>query len=438
MEPAFLKSPLANINDVFPLKVCINLDRRPDRWKQMQSKFERHAIHGVRRFSATDGNSLTVPPYWSDTPGAYGCLLSHLQVVREARGLGAPGVLIFEDDCAFDERLQENFSRYFSQVPSDWEMLYFGALHLDEPIQISENVYKIRRGNSTYAYALNHTIFDAFIELNSEAATPVDVSNRSLQMKHACYCFMPHLAWVEDECSDVQEREKYHWYLQESLVIHGNGMDHLLKHTSLIIAYTNPARNNTIKQNLIFLSRFYRDRLGVSVVIVEQDTESGIHPGDLPEGCQHFLLQDAGPLNKGLCFNTGMNISDPEHAFLIFSDSDIFVEEWDIRGHLRMCQRYDGTTGFKSMIELTSTATQKLQQNRPMLLTPWFNARDYSRSQKHDLFSQFCVFNRRSIEAAGGWEERCGEEANHTLSLKARRQLRVFESPNDALHLHRD
>src|SRR5216117_1383180 len=98
MEPAFLNSPLANINDVFPLKVCINLDRRADRWKQMQLKFRRHAIHGVRRFSAADGNSLTVPPNWSDTPGAYGCLLSHLQVVREARELGMPCVLIFEDD----------------------------------------------------------------------------------------------------------------------------------------------------------------------------------------------------------------------------------------------------------------------------------------------------------------------------------------------------
>jgi GR25 family glycosyltransferase involved in LPS biosynthesis len=429
----------ADINEVFPYKVCINLDRRAGRWKQMQAKFNRHGIQSVRRFAAVDGQQAVVPPNWSTTPGAYGCLLSHLEVVRAARELNMPSVLILEDDAAFDPHLQDNFSAYFRQVPPNWDMLHFGVMHTDEPTEVSENVLRIRSANSTFAYALKHTIFDCFIELNSQAQTAVDLNNRILQKEHRCYCFTPHLAWVEDDCSDAQERQKYHWYLKESLVLHGSGMDQLLHQTAVIIVYRNSTRSESIAENLLFLARFYTERLpGISVVIVEQDAKPTLSLTALPEGCQYLFLRNDGPLNKGFCLNAGMNLSDSKRSFLIFSDSDIFVEEWDIRGNLRMCQQYDCTTGFRSMVELTNTATRQLQSNRPMLLTPWFNAEEYSRCDKNDHFGKYCVFQRRSIEAAGGWEDQRPEKTASILSLKAGQQLRVFESPNDALRLVHD
>jgi hypothetical protein len=215
-------------------------------------------------------------------------------------------------------------------------------------------------------------------------------------------------------------------------------MDRLLSQTSLIIAYRNPARNDSIERNLLFLTRFYLERLpGITVVIVEQGAERTMSPAALPKGSQYSLARDGGPLNKGLCFNMGMNISNPEHTLLIFSNSDIFLEEWDIRGNLRMCQRYDCVTGFRNLIDLTRADTLKLQANGAML-TPWFNAKNYSKSVRNDTFGDYCVFNRRSIASAGGWEEQHLEEAIPPLSVKAGQQLRMFESPNDALRLHHD
>jgi hypothetical protein len=404
----------------------------------MQAKFARHQIHAVRRFPAVNGQTVNLPPGWSSTPGAYGCLLSHLQIVREARARGLPSVLIFEDDVVFDERLQDNFSTYIGQLPSDWEMLHFGALHMDEPTAVSENVQRIRRAYSTYTYALRDTIFDAFIELNTRAMTPVDINNHVLQAEHACYCFTPYLAWVETDSSDVQGRQKNHWYLQESLVIHGSVMDNLLSKTSLVLAYGNPKRDGRIERHLLFLTRFYRERLpGIKVVVVEQGAEPTFAQEALPEGCRYFLLREDGPLDRGRCFNVGMRLSNPDDEYIIFSDSDIFIEEWDIRGNLRMCQRYDGTTGFGSVIELASADTLTLQRNKAML-TPWFNVEKYSPGEKHGAFDAYSVFNRRSIQAAGGWEERRAEETAQRLSLKDERQLHVFRPPNYALRLSLD
>jgi len=361
---------MPDINEAFPHKFCINLDRRPERWEQMRSKFERCGVEGVQRFAAVDGQQAIVPANWTDPPGAYGCLRSHLEIIEEARRCGWPNVLIFEDDAALDPELSEKFSSYFQQVPGDWEMLHFGANHMAAPVEVSADVVRITSANSTFAYALNAPVFDSFIELNTRALTAVDMNNRKLQTEHACYCFMPHLAWVEDVNSDVQVRQKYHWYLKESLVLHGTGMEEILRETAVIIA----DRGN--EQNLAFLKGFYERYLkGVKVIV-----------------------------------NGGAD--DTDKSFLIFTDSNVFVEEWDIRGNLRMCERFDCATGFRSLVHLTPEATRMLRTSSPSILTPWFDANDYERSEKREAFERFCVFRREVV---------------------GKKDLKVFESPNDAL-----
>jgi glycosyl transferase family 25 len=194
----------ADINDLFPEKVCINLDRRPERWKKVAKQFARYGIRSVVRSAGVDGWKMNIPPAWPYSPGHYGCLLSHLAVLRAARNKGVASVLIFEDDCVFDEEFNQKFPHYMKQVPPDWDMLLLGGKHYQEPIKISDNIVRLRETYLTHAYALKHNIIAALIELCEQEQLAVDDYTVELQKSFNCYCFVPDLIWQERVDSDTR------------------------------------------------------------------------------------------------------------------------------------------------------------------------------------------------------------------------------------------
>ena len=300
----------------FTKTVYINLDRRPDRRQRLQAELTHHGFKRIERFPAIDGNAIEKPLHWTHTAGAYGCLLSHVQVVREARDSGAASVLIFEDDAVLDPEFDDKFAHFIKEVPGDWDMLYFGALHKDEPIKISAHVARITKANSTFAYALRNTVFDEFIALNARAEHVLDMNSYQLQQCFNCYCFMPNLVWVAAEYSDIQNRLERHWYIEQSLVLFGAGMDRLLSQTAIVLAPSS---------NLNFFQRYYAEYFAPLVQIVHDDEEL-----------------------------------EPQRNYLFLSPRDVYIEALDIRANLRMLEQYDAATGFDEVIDLTHDQAQLL------------------------------------------------------------------------------
>ncbi len=96
--------------DAIDAVVCINLDRRKDRWeafcRTVQGCVPADKIH---RESAVEGTQIPgsgEPPWFTEGTsdraphwcGTAGCLLSHRNVIRRAKQAGWRNVLIFEDD----------------------------------------------------------------------------------------------------------------------------------------------------------------------------------------------------------------------------------------------------------------------------------------------------------------------------------------------------
>ncbi len=415
-----------SINELFPWKVCINLDRRADRWRRMQARFQRHEIRGVRRFSALDGAKLRPPPQWRFSAGAYGCLLSHVQVVREARARGMSRVFVFEDDVIFPEDFQARFNLCITQLPADWDMVFFGVLHLEDPIGVADNVVRIRKAYSTYAYALNHTVYDDFLALNNSAENPLDKNHFGLQARFNCYCFAPHLAWVEADYSDAQQRLENHWYLRYSLVLFGDSINRLLAATTVVIAYCNDSGDDSSEQNLLYLLQYYYEFFAgyLAVIVVEQGDKSSLDPRALPANCRYLRAAHKGPFDPQRCFRQAVAERDGQMQYFIFSDSDIYLEPMDIRANLRMCEHYDAATGFRRLFALSVEDTLWLHKNKT---TRGLNLGGYCAADNNRHCC--CIVGNRALEALASNTSLLPLEKNSA-------QLSVFESPNHALRLH--
>jgi glycosyl transferase family 25 len=198
------KNQIDDFNSMFPYKLCINLDRRPERWERVKERFIQHKITSVVRFQAIDGLTLSIPDDWPYSPGHYGCLQSHLAVLKLARKNNAPNILIFEDDCIFDPEFNKKFPHYINQLPDDWDMLFLGGTHFEEPVRVSDNIVRPTMTYLCHAYALKSVIYDPLIELCEQSRGAIDDHTAALQKVFNCYCFSPDLIWQERIDSDTR------------------------------------------------------------------------------------------------------------------------------------------------------------------------------------------------------------------------------------------
>lgn len=202
------------LNKYFPFIYVINLDRRQDRMEQFISQAERIGLkmgQHYKRVSGVDGkdqpfvNPLNIPHFH---PGDIGCTLSHLKVVQQAKLDGAPFYLVLEDDALFRPGFEALFSHYWNQVPMDADMVYLGANHNNQIINlINENIIKVNGSYTTHAIVIKNTVYDDLIRVWSEPVKQVDVLLSELHSKFNCYSFYPNLVGQRAGVSDILGRD---------------------------------------------------------------------------------------------------------------------------------------------------------------------------------------------------------------------------------------
>ena len=136
----------------------INLDKRPDRLREICAELEKMDIRGVR-FPAIEHAS-----------GIVGCGYSHLAVLKLARERKLKNVLILEDDFEFlvskDEFyaiLQDFFN---SGIPYDVLMLSYNIIEA-EAMKNTKNpsIQRIISAQTASGYIVNESMYDRLIAL---------------------------------------------------------------------------------------------------------------------------------------------------------------------------------------------------------------------------------------------------------------------------------
>lgn len=157
----------------------INLDKRTDRWEEIQKKFEAYPFF-LQRFSAI-----------KHTRGWIGCGLSHMRIVQMAKEANMPYVLLIEDDCSptYYMKYWGDIKRWLHTNKDKWDIFLGGNCYynytsmfenasdsIKEVCKINDSLdlYYTKLMCTQFLY-INSTVYDKYLQWENNQNEPIDM-----------------------------------------------------------------------------------------------------------------------------------------------------------------------------------------------------------------------------------------------------------------------
>lgn len=188
------------INQFFDKIYCINLDSRPDRWKDCVSQFEGKGINNYLKITPVDvSNEVPIgmnrPPEWS-------LIRTHEMIINHAIQNNFVKILILEDDFEFcdshfqynNESLEKRFESGLHHLPLDWDMIFLGNSTITQNFtHVGGQIYRLGFSHTAHAVGINSKIFQKVLEIIPEANEPIDIMYSRLMVENKIFGFKPNL-----------------------------------------------------------------------------------------------------------------------------------------------------------------------------------------------------------------------------------------------------
>lgn len=125
----------------FQKTFVINLEGDIDKWQNMQRECASVGLQ-CERYPGVDGSKMTTEKKknlltsWCQTictDSMIGCGLSHMGIWKTVADRGLSSALILEDDVYFAPNFTHVMNKVQSELPEDWDILYFGSMILSSP-----------------------------------------------------------------------------------------------------------------------------------------------------------------------------------------------------------------------------------------------------------------------------------------------------------------
>jgi len=160
----------ARLTTTFAKTWIVNLPERTDRRRATEAELRRLGLE-ARPGGDVEFVAASRPPDAGGFPsvGARGCFESHHALVKRARAMRLPAVLVCEDDVEFAPHLPEVLDDVLDQLDAlTWDFAYLGhTLSVRSPDPAARWV-RYRRGlDTTHCYALSARVLpalDAFLD----------------------------------------------------------------------------------------------------------------------------------------------------------------------------------------------------------------------------------------------------------------------------------
>lgn len=210
----------------------INLDRRPDRWHDVQQMLARNQFWRVQREAAVDGKllpaqvldqvttpesreSLTRPRVRHEelgSVGAVGCTLSHVNVWRRIVASGEPALVVEDDAVLVPELAQYRVFAQPDQVCSGYDLVLLGyfALRSPPPAQRIAPSNAVVPYGSLFFGTQFYYLTPAGAQKLLEHALPVEIQldaymgTEMTRGRIRAGAHIPSLAWQRNNDTDIQ------------------------------------------------------------------------------------------------------------------------------------------------------------------------------------------------------------------------------------------
>ena len=168
--------------DYFQSAFYINLASRTDRRESFEQRIQSLGLY-VPRFEAlileeNDQNITDKLRTDAHYRQKIGCTLSHMAVIRLAKTKQWDNIMIFEDDCVFNENFIQKMFHCISELKTiSWDMFYMGGEPNVPCLPLTENLRICSETGGmygTHAYAVNHTFYDKILALRPYDLSSVD------------------------------------------------------------------------------------------------------------------------------------------------------------------------------------------------------------------------------------------------------------------------
>jgi GR25 family glycosyltransferase involved in LPS biosynthesis len=228
-EQRYEDDNIIDINSYFDNIYVLNLNRRPDRWEKIEKKLNDIGIK-YERFSAIDGNYLIIDNDFSNfRPGtgmienkyAYACLLSHIEIVKDAKEKGYKRILIFEDDVLISKDIKVHLQKL--RKIKDWKLLYLGASQYRWNLDFIEDFYYSKNSLGTFAYAIDESVYNDILQIGNTKSIDNYLAEIQLKYYGNCFTFYPNICISDVSESEIREKrnqeehsKKMRWDISKS------------------------------------------------------------------------------------------------------------------------------------------------------------------------------------------------------------------------------
>jgi GR25 family glycosyltransferase involved in LPS biosynthesis len=184
----------------------LNLKTRTDRREHIINQLNKINCNNYTIIESIDGKELVNTTKLSN--GMLGLNHTYLKIYDEWSKESNNNIIIIEDDCVFFENFNDELLNYITNVPNDWDMLYFGGNHNyhvgSKTEKINEYCLKLNNTYTAHCVVLKNYVFKELIDNLKNMEIENDVLLSRLQKKYNAYSTIKNITTQLPNFSNIE------------------------------------------------------------------------------------------------------------------------------------------------------------------------------------------------------------------------------------------